>query len=106
MLLFSIFEGIISLSLLYLHAVSAYFRRFSQFFIAPLFSASCTTRERDAVHSEHQKNISDDEWRREQLLRTLANPSHPFHSFGTGSSETLSGDSIRDGLSKQFAHVL
>ncbi|KGG53065.1 hypothetical protein DI09_113p60 [Mitosporidium daphniae] len=70
--------------------------RFAQFFVAPLFSASCTARERDAVHSEHQKNISDDEWRREQLLRTLADKSHPFHGFGTGNAETLSGESVRD----------
>ena len=31
--------------------------RFAQFFISPLFTESATDRERNAVHSEHMKNV-------------------------------------------------
>jgi secreted Zn-dependent insulinase-like peptidase len=34
--------------------------RFSQFFVAPLFSASATSRELEAVDSEHSKNLQSD----------------------------------------------
>jgi len=33
--------------------------RFSQFFIAPLFTESATLREINAVHSEHEKNLGN-----------------------------------------------
>lgn len=64
--------------------------RFAQFFIAPLFTQSCTDREMQAVHSEHQNNLMTDFWRVFQLMKTTANQNHPFHKFGTGSLETLS----------------
>ena len=31
--------------------------RFSQFFVAPLFTESATDRERNAIESEHSKNL-------------------------------------------------
>ncbi|EQC33677.1 hypothetical protein SDRG_08781 [Saprolegnia diclina VS20] len=64
--------------------------RFAQFFIAPLFSASATSREMHAVDAEHAKNVQDDARRLYQLSKELANPAHPFHKFGTGNLETLS----------------
>lgn len=63
--------------------------RFSQFFIAPLFTESATLREINAVHSEHEKNLASDVWRIRQVQKSLANPDHPFSKFGTGSKETL-----------------
>jgi len=63
--------------------------RFSQFFIAPLFSESATDRELKAVDSEHSKNQQSDAWRWNQLLKSDANPRHPLCHFGTGNSETL-----------------
>jgi insulysin len=69
--------------------------RFSQFFIAPLFSESCTERELLAVDSEHKKNIQIDAWRLMQLRKSLCDPSegkapgHPFSQFGTGHYESL-----------------
>jgi insulysin len=70
--------------------------RFGQFFIAPLFTASSTNREMHAVESEHSKNLQSDSWRTFQLIQSLANASHPFHKFGTGSTKTLgSVDPIR-----------
>ncbi|KAI7855111.1 Metalloenzyme, LuxS/M16 peptidase-like protein [Circinella umbellata] len=63
--------------------------RFAQFFISPLFSASCTERELKAVDSEHKKNRQQDSWRMFQLEKSLSNPDHPYCHFGTGSLETL-----------------
>jgi insulysin len=37
--------------------------RFSQFFISPLMTEELTTKEMNAVHSEHSKNILNDSWR-------------------------------------------
>lgn len=74
--------------------------RFSQFFIAPLFSPTCTEREILAVDSEHKKNIPNDSWRVFGLLRQLSSKRHPAHKFATGTVQTLQGTSsiadIRD----------
>eukprot|EP01119_Soliformovum_irregulare_P010703 TRINITY_DN2640_c0_g1_i4.p1 TRINITY_DN2640_c0_g1~~TRINITY_DN2640_c0_g1_i4.p1 ORF type:complete len:1093 (+),score=372.86 TRINITY_DN2640_c0_g1_i4:186-3281(+) len=78
--------------------------RFSQFFIAPLFTPNATDREMHAVGSEHAKNLQSDNWRMNQLDRNQSNPLHPFHKFGTGNVTTLSttpaslGLNVRDQL--------
>ncbi len=70
---------------------------FSQFFISPLFSESCLSREMNAVNSEHEKNILDDNWREFQILKTVCfNSDSPFSKFSTGNLETLKLDNIRD----------
>lgn len=66
--------------------------RFSQFFIAPLFTESATEREINAVHSEHEKNLSMDVWRIRQVNKSLCDPSHPYNKFGTGNKKTLLED--------------
>ncbi|KOB70370.1 Insulin-degrading enzyme, partial [Operophtera brumata] len=43
-------------------------------------------RELSAVHSEHEKNMSSDSWRLDQLNKSTADPKHPYHKFGTGKS--------------------
>jgi insulysin len=58
--------------------------RFAQFFVAPLFSPSGTEREVNAVNSENEKNIPNDERRRGRVKSTTANPNHPFSRFYTG----------------------
>lgn len=63
--------------------------RFAQFFIAPLFTPSATEREMNAVNSENAKNLQNDHRRLYQLQKSLSNPKHPFHKFGTGNLETL-----------------
>lgn len=63
--------------------------RFAQFFIAPLFSASCKDREIRAVDSENKKNLQNDMWRLHQLDRSLSNPDHPVSKFSTGNLITL-----------------
>ena len=65
--------------------------RFSQFFIAPLFTAEFTDREMNAVNSENQKNLENDMWRQYQLANSLYRADHPANRFGTGSRETLGG---------------
>ena len=63
--------------------------RFSQFFLQPLFTESVAEREVKAVNSEHEKNLSNDTWRVNQVDKSSADPNHPYSSFGTGSIETL-----------------
>lgn len=83
--------------------------RFSQFFIAPLFTESATEREINAVHSEHEKNLSMDVWRIRQVNKSLCDPKHPYNKFGTGSKKTLLEDpkttniNIREELMKFHA---
>jgi insulysin len=72
--------------------------RFAQFFIAPLFDDSCTERERNAVDSEHKKNLQSDVWRMWQLEKDLCHPEHPYHKFGTGNCETLGSEVRAQGL--------
>lgn len=63
--------------------------RFSQFFIAPLFTESATNKEINAVDSEHEKNVANDIWRIDQLDKSSADPNHVYSKFGTGNKETL-----------------
>jgi insulysin len=63
--------------------------RFSQMFIAPLLNEYSIIREISAVNSEHEKNFASDSWRIRMVNKTLANPSHPYSHFSTGSTKTL-----------------
>ncbi len=65
--------------------------RFSQFFKAPLFDADFMEREKNAVHSEHSKNLDSDYWRRRMVERATHRADHPRCSFSTGDLETLKG---------------
>lgn len=79
---------------------------FSKFFICPLFDASSTEREVNAVNSEHDKNIPNDAWRLDQLEKSTSDPSHDYNRFGTGNKSTLEtipkskGMNLRDELLK------
>ena len=64
--------------------------RFSQFFVAPLFSEKYTEREMNAVESEFQKNLKNDGWRALQVKRGMYNPEHPENHFSIGNLSTLS----------------
>ncbi|PLW56401.1 hypothetical protein PCANC_03414 [Puccinia coronata f. sp. avenae] len=63
--------------------------RFSQFFISPIFTESCTEREIRAVDSENSKNLQNDTWRMFQLDKATSSPNHSFWRFGTGNLKTL-----------------
>jgi len=64
--------------------------RFAAFFHSPLFAPSCTSRELNAVDSEHKKNHQADMWRIFQLNKHLSNDGHVWKKFGSGSRESLS----------------
>ena len=59
-------------------------RRFAQFFVEPLFTASATEREVNAVNSENDKNLQNDTWRFSQLEKSTCKAGHPYTKFGTG----------------------
>ncbi|PFH32896.1 rhoptry metalloprotease toxolysin TLN1 [Besnoitia besnoiti] len=63
--------------------------RFSQFFVAPLFTESATERELNAVDSEFRLRLVNDFIRRWHLLHKLANPQHPFNRFSCGNRVSL-----------------
>lgn len=71
--------------------------RFAGFFTAPLFDASCTEREANAVDAEQNKNLQSDSWRSYQLRRHLSSSKHPYHMFLVGSRETLWDAPRREG---------
>ncbi|KZT02312.1 insulin-degrading enzyme [Laetiporus sulphureus 93-53] len=64
--------------------------RFAAFFHCPLFAPSCTSRELNAVDSEHKKNHQADMWRIFQLNKHLTKPGHPWSKFGSGNRDSLS----------------
>ena len=61
----------------------------SQLFVSPLLKSEALKREVHAVDAEHTKNIENDGWRLEQLLRTTSSYGHPYHKFCTGDIDTL-----------------
>lgn len=67
---------------------------FGNFFISPLLNKDCVSREKDAVNSEHQKNILSDSWRLQEIIKNAFVDSHPIKKFGTGSAKTLDVENI------------
>ena len=63
--------------------------RFSQFFIAPLFTEEFVDRERNAVDSEFKLNIKNDGWRNYHMFKQTSNKNHSFHQFSVGNLVTL-----------------
>ncbi len=71
--------------------------RFSQFFIAPLFTERYIERERKVVESEFRAKFDSDSRRYYDVIRDLAHPQHVYAKFGTGNLETLhnNGQTLR-----------
>lgn len=65
-------------------------KRFSRFFVNPTFDEKYVEREKNAVHSEHEKNLQDDYRREYRFLQMITDPNHPFSFFATGDKDTLS----------------
>ena len=78
--------------------------RFAQFFIAPTFDAAYVEREKNAVNSEYQLYLKDDEWRASYVEKQVMNPAHPGAKFSVGSLDTLSGDVRTDLIAYYRAH--
>ncbi len=75
--------------------------RFAQFFIAPLFNGQYVEREKNAVHSEYQARIRDDERRLWDVFRELFHSGNPAATFSVGNLTTLSdsdNSKVRDDL--------
>ncbi|VHO03151.1 insulinase family protein [Candidatus Rhabdochlamydia sp. T3358] len=70
--------------------------RFSHFFIDPLFSTNCISRELHAVDQEHAKSIESDMQRQYMVFKETGNPKHPNHNFSCGNQETLSRIPLSD----------
>jgi len=79
------------------HAEQA-FDIFSNFFVAPLFTLSGTSREVNAIDSENSKNLISDDRRRLQILKALADPTHWYSKFSTGHAQTLDTTSTEERL--------
>jgi insulysin len=75
--------------------------RFAQFFIAPTFDAEFVEREKNAVNSEYQLYLKDDNWRSNAVNKEVFNPAHPGSRFSVGSLDTLKGD-VRTDLVKFY----
>ncbi|KII85853.1 hypothetical protein PLICRDRAFT_165360 [Plicaturopsis crispa FD-325 SS-3] len=74
--------------------------RHAQFFTAPLFAASCTSREVNAVNSEFQRNLQLDSRRFFQLAKATSNraPGSVYWKFSTGSKESLWDEPVANGV--------
>lgn len=71
-------------------ALAGALERFAGFFHSPLFAPSCTSRELNAVDSEHKKNHQSDMWRIFQLNKHLSKQGHVWSKFGSGNRDSLS----------------
>lgn len=74
--------------------------RFAYFFKEPLFNPSGVARELQAIDQEFAKNLENDNIREIYVLKELADPKHPFHTFSAGNSSTLS--SVSQETLKEF----
>ncbi|HSC76904.1 MAG TPA: insulinase family protein [Pseudomonadales bacterium] len=75
--------------------------RFAQFFVEPLFNAAYVEREKNAVNSEYQARIRDDERRQWDVLRELFHANNPAATFSVGNLATLAdtkNSKVRDDL--------
>lgn len=76
--------------------------RFASFFREPLFNPSGVARELHAIDQEYGKNLENDDFRFNYVLRELSNPNHPQHGFNIGNTSTLSKVS-QETLKKWYA---
>lgn len=79
--------------------------RFSQFFIAPLFSANYVEKEKNAVHSEFSLKVKDAARRYNEAVKQTANQQHPMTQFSVGNLNTLSdtdNSSILEDVKTQY----
>lgn len=75
--------------------------RFAQFFISPLLEKDYVDREKNAVDSEYQLQIKDDNWRGFSVLKAAMNPDYPGSRFTIGSLATLD-DGVDEALIEFF----
>jgi len=71
---------------------------FSRFFIDPLFDKDSVNREINAIQSEHNKNVQQDNWRLHHLFGLISKEGSMINKFGTGNLESLQKDGVRDAM--------
>lgn len=76
---------------------------FSDFFRKTLLLKEAIDSEIKAVHSEHDKNLGQDNWREFQLMRHIAQKESVFNGFATGNEKTLGIENIHTSL-REFYH--
>ncbi|PIA13626.1 hypothetical protein COEREDRAFT_83334 [Coemansia reversa NRRL 1564] len=72
--------------------------RFAQFFIAPLITEDCVSRELHAVESEFRSDVQKDLKRRVRIAQTTCSSNHPYSRFHGGNNASLQGAASRLGL--------
>ncbi|KAJ2077973.1 metalloprotease [Coemansia sp. RSA 988] len=73
--------------------------RFAQFFIAPLLSEDCVSRELHAVESEFRSNVQNDSKRGVRISQTTCCSYHPYSRFHGGNNVSLQESASSLGLS-------
>jgi|UniRef100_A0A6C0IXM0 secreted Zn-dependent insulinase-like peptidase len=68
---------------------------FSRFFIDPLFDEGSVNREINAIQSEHDKNIQQDNWRMQHFYGLISKKDSMLNKFGTGDLSSLQKDGLR-----------
>ena len=71
--------------------------RFSNLFKAPLLQKESMMREREAIDSEYSAQKNDGDSRRQQVLASLSQQTHPFRKFNCGNLKTLK-ENIHDDI--------
>ena len=69
---------------------------FASMFDIPLFETQYVDKEINAINSEHEKNINNDQWINYEIIKTESTDEHPYNSFGTGNNETLRSISVHE----------
>ena len=75
---------------------------FSWFFIKPLLRKDGIDREVNAVDSEAKKNLLDDMWIFQEMIKTTMNEAHPINHFTCGNKDTLKGDDLHERVKDFF----
>jgi insulysin len=69
---------------------------FSRFFIDPKFDKNSVDKELNAINSEHMKNINNDMWRINQVIKNVSKKDSQFNTFSTGNLKTLDKPDVRE----------
>jgi insulysin len=75
---------------------------FAHFFIDPLFNEDAVNKERNAVNSEYEIDVSTEDWKVVNLFALLADPKHPASRFSIGNNDVLAKDGVVDALKKFY----
>ena len=63
--------------------------RFAQFFLSPLLGDSQTEREMNAVDSEYNMSLQNDQWRKFNLIQDISHEHSQLRRFMCGNLESL-----------------